>query len=267
MIGKRWFKLAAAAICTVTVLLCGLNVAVDPFGVFGDRAYSWYAFNMTQNPRAAKLAYIERNHANYNAYVLGASNSSAFSPELLDGYTGLKWYNMFNYGADMAYTLKLAQWLVENAEVETFMLTLPYVAASKFDEPPENITYEPPPQIGGLASQARFLLANPRYAAAKIADFQINSVLQESFDVFVPESGVYDKSTRDVEPIGSAAEYLERYPQFLKVPEKVSLTRLDECMDAVQTLVTLCESRGIALTIVIPPMLEVVRSAYEPAEL
>ena len=51
------FALAAA------LLLCVLiNLLVDPFGVFGDRLLRWDSYDQTNNPRVAKLEYLERHH-------------------------------------------------------------------------------------------------------------------------------------------------------------------------------------------------------------
>ena len=46
----KWLALFAG-MCVVTAALFALfNVAVDPFGVFGDRLMNWYAYDITQNP-------------------------------------------------------------------------------------------------------------------------------------------------------------------------------------------------------------------------
>ena len=39
-----------------TLILFGINMLVDPFGVFGDKYLDFYAYNMNNNPRVAKIA-------------------------------------------------------------------------------------------------------------------------------------------------------------------------------------------------------------------
>ncbi|MDR1588732.1 MAG: polysaccharide deacetylase family protein [Oscillospiraceae bacterium] len=256
MPARRWFLLLLAAVFTVAAAICVLNAVVDPFGVFGDVAYNWYSFDMTNNPKAAKFEYLRRNHDKYDAYILGPSGSSSISTRTLGEYTGLSWYNMFNYGADMAYTLRLAEYIADNYEARHILLNLPFISAADHAEDAENDTERAHP---GLSDDPldwlRFLFANPNYAIAKMGAKARDSYLQMEFDVFTPETGAYDKTSRDAEAIGSLAEYLALYPEFTRPPDyKVGLTGLGECMDAVRELKRLCDGRGIALTVVIPPL-------------
>ena len=262
---KRWWVIFVAAALTVAAAICTLNLTIDPFGVFGDRIYDWYSFNMTKNPKAAKVSYLDANHGQYNAYILGPSSSSSFLPETLDKYTGLRWYNTFNYGADMAYTLELAQYLADSFEVRQFMLVLPYVCASKYNMPSKDATEWHAPQISGTpAAWLRFLFANPRYSFSKTGDYRSNSYLQESFDVFLPQSGVYDKSSRDAAPIGALADYTDFEDNYSLLYD---LTEIENCMTAVQALKTLCDGLGIELTVVVPPLPGLHMAQYNESEI
>jgi peptidoglycan/xylan/chitin deacetylase (PgdA/CDA1 family) len=261
--------LLLAAILTVAAAICALNIVIDPFGVFGDIVYDWYSFDMTNNPKAAKFEYIRRNHDMYDAYILGPSGSSSIPTEALGEYTGLSWYNMFNYGADMAYTRKLAEYIADNYETRHILLNLPFISATKYEEDPENATEWIHPRLSGdLADWLRFLFANPNYAIAKISAKASDSYLQMKFDVFTPETGAYDKSSRDAEAIGSLEEYLALYPEFTRPPGyKLKFTRLEECMDAVRGIKRLCDERGIALTVVIPPLRSDELERFDPGDI
>ncbi|MDR3310563.1 MAG: polysaccharide deacetylase family protein [Oscillospiraceae bacterium] len=268
MTAKRWFLMLAAAALLVAAAVAGLNILADPFGVFGDRLLGWYAYDMTQNPKAAKVAYIDAHSGEYDAFILGASGSASFSPEKLNEYTGLRWYNAFNYGADMAYTEKLAEYLAGSCEVRQFFLALSLTAAQKYEMPQNGAIEWRPPQLGGAGGWFRFAFANPRFSFAKLRDYRANGYLQEPFDVFVPETGVYDKSSRDVEPIGSLDAYLAAYPEFTtKIGVVAELTRTDECMASVARLKAMCDARGIGLTVVVPPLLDRSLSAYRAEDL
>jgi len=248
---KRWWAMFFAALLTVAAAICALNIVVDPFGVFGDSFFDWYAFNMTKNPKAAKISYLNANYENYNAYIIGPSGSSSFLPEKLNEYTGLNWYNTFNYGADMAYTTQLARYIADNFEAEQFLLILPYISAAQYDMPPKDATEWYSPYIsGGFSSWFKFLFANPRYSISKIRDYNINGYLQENFDVFIPQSGVYDKSSRDVEPIGALSDYAP-FENDKFSPQ--SLVEMENCMKDVKALKALCDEKGIELTIIVPP--------------
>lgn len=94
-------------IMVLSLLVCGcsfaaFNVLIDPFGVFGDKLMNWYAYNMTNNPRVSKIAYLDEHHENYDSYIIGCSKTSSFSPEKLSAYYGgASFYNMLMYGGDM----------------------------------------------------------------------------------------------------------------------------------------------------------------------
>ncbi|MDR2606079.1 MAG: polysaccharide deacetylase family protein [Oscillospiraceae bacterium] len=252
MPAKRWFAMVLVCAALIAVGIGALNFAVDPFGVFGDRVFDWYSYDMTNNPKAAKFEYLERRHAEYDAYVLGPSGSSGLNPAVLERYTGLRWYNLFNYGADMKYTEALAEYLIENYEVKQLILCVPIISAGKYDTVPIGVTEYTPM---GFGWRVPFLFADPRYAVDKLVKHGSDGYVQAAHDVFDAESGVYDKSVRDSERIGDLSEYLERNPAFGDTAVKaVELTYTDECVAAVRRIKELCSGQGIGLTVVVPPM-------------
>jgi len=249
---KRWFVILIACAVIIAAGIAVLNLTVDPFGVFGDRLFNWYSYDMTNNPKAAKFVYLEQHNSEYDAYVLGPSGSSGLNPLVLEEYTGLRWYNMFNYGADMKYTESLAKHMIENYEVKQLILCLPIISAGKYDLEPGGVTeYQPL----SFAWRLPFLFADPRYAIDKIRKYDNDGYLQAAHDVFVPGTGTYDKSVRDSEGIGSLDEYLERNAVFTTEEYKdVPLTYIEECVTAVENIKSLCEEQGIELTVILPPI-------------
>ena len=107
---KKWLVWFAGT-CVVLAALFGLyNVLIDPFGVFGDPVFDWYAYDMTQNPRVAKLAYLERHHGEYDSFVIGSSKVSSISCEELNGYLNARFYNMTWYGGKLGDELDAANY-------------------------------------------------------------------------------------------------------------------------------------------------------------
>ena len=86
MSAKKWLVSFILTVFGLLALLGGLNLAVDPFGIFGDRLFSWYSYDMTLNPRAAKIAYLDRNHEKYDSYIIGCSSTSSYPVEQLNEY-------------------------------------------------------------------------------------------------------------------------------------------------------------------------------------
>ena len=99
---KKWIAVFISTVILVGALTAGFNALVDPFGIFGDVLFDWYAYDMTQNPRVAKIAYLDRHHEKYDSYIIGCSKTSSYSTEALNEYYGgASFYNMLMYGGDM----------------------------------------------------------------------------------------------------------------------------------------------------------------------
>ena len=112
MSAKKWLVCFVLTALLLAAALAGFNLYTDPFGVFGDRFLDWYSFDETNNPRAAKLAYLRDRLDDYDSYVLGCSSTSSFSVGPLNEAFGASFYNMIVYGADMQDTEQLARWLL-----------------------------------------------------------------------------------------------------------------------------------------------------------
>ena len=77
MSSKKWVLVFLVTVLVLAALLAGLNLAVDPFGAFGDRLLSWFSYDETNNPRVAKFSYLEQHHDEYDSYILGCSSTSS----------------------------------------------------------------------------------------------------------------------------------------------------------------------------------------------
>jgi len=252
MSAKRWFIMLLCIVVLIAVSVVLLNVLVDPFSVFGDRLYDWNSYGMTNNPKVAKYAYIDDLRGQYDAFVIGPSGSSGFSTESLDKYTGLRWYNMFHYGANIDYTKKLAGYLIENHNPKQLLLCLPPVCAVAEPHSVAEISSAQPLQPFW---RLPFLYANPAFSFTKINANGRRGYVQNGEDVFIAQTGEYNKTRRDAEAIGSMEEYLVAYPEFVDHTYWYpGLQYIDECADAVAEIAAMCKSRGIGLTIVAPPM-------------
>ena len=120
MSSKKW---VIAFIVSFVVIICGyavFNILVDPFGLFGDAIFSWYSYDMTKNPRVAKIAYLDKNHEKYDSYILGCSATSSLPVESFNKYFGGKFYNLFTYGADMNDVEKTCEYIIDNSTVSFY---------------------------------------------------------------------------------------------------------------------------------------------------
>ena len=124
MDSKRWLACFLATVLLLGAAVVGFNYWVDPFGVFSHKSLEWPSYEMTINPRTAKITYLKDHHQDYDSYILGCSSTSSFPVESLNSYLDASFYNMIMYGADMLDVEEQAFYLVENYEVKNLVVNV-----------------------------------------------------------------------------------------------------------------------------------------------
>ena len=107
-----------------------------------------------------------------------------------------------------------------------------------------------------LVFALRYLFADPADSLQKLDYLRGDGYLQTAYKVFNPETGAYDKSRRDVEPIGELDDYLQReaYEVFLDYPKSdADIPHLAEAMETVSRIKALCEEKGTRLLVICQP--------------
>lgn len=258
MSAKKWLVCFVLTALLLAAALAGFNLYTDPFGVFGDRFLDWYSFDETNNPRAAKLAYLRDRLDDYDSYVLGCSSTSSFSVGPLNEAFGASFYNMIVYGADMQDTEQLARWLLAHDSVRYLFLNVYIDNGLSYGYESNPLTDSMPPEAdgsSGLRFYTRFAFASPEYGVAKLRARKADTYLAQSFDVFDEPGGAYDKKKRDVEPIGALDPYLDAYPVFRDYPsERRGTSRTAECMQSVARIRDMCEAAGTELIVATAPV-------------
>ncbi len=260
MTAKKWLLSFLLTALALALLLGAFNVATDPFGVFGDPLFDWWSYNMTNNPRAAKIRYLADHLDEYDSYIVGCSSTSSFSVETLNHYYGdTSFYNMIMYGADMLDCEQTVAWLLEKDEVKLIWLNVYLDNGAEYATESNAYTHSMDPRVDGtspLGFYARYLFLNPAYGMAKIENAGKDTWLAQSFDVFDVESGAYDKKKRDVEPISDMERYLAAYPVFADYPsgQNYTLPAVQSCVDSVGRIKAMCEEAGATLTVVTSPV-------------
>ena len=272
MSSKKWVLVFLATVFVLAALLAGLNAAVDPFGAFGDRLLSWFSYDETNNPRVAKLSYLEQHHGEYDSYILGCSSTSSFPMDAFNEAFDARFYNLIMYGADMRDCEKIAQYLIEHYEVKNLILNVYLDNGLTYDEESDRLTknlhYKEDPDTSALSFYTRYLFADPRYALAKLNALRTDTILPQTFDVFDERTGCYDKRVRDAEPIGSAERYLESYPVFADYPHQMlSLPYTKPCMQSVAAIRAMCEEAGVNLTVVAGPVYAAYLKNYQTEDI
>ena len=260
MNAKKWVLSLPVIVLILAALLAGFNYVTDPFGAFGDRFMQWFSYDETNNPRAAKISYLEQHHDEYDSYFLGCSSTSSLPTESFNEMLNAKFYNLIMYGADMKDCEKIANYLIDNYTVKNLVLNVYLDNGLTYDDESNKLThslhYKTDPDMSALSYYSRFLFADPRYGYQKLVNKKKDTLMPQSFDVFDEQTGAYDKRVRDVEPIGSTADYLNAYPVFTDYPnhEPLHLYKTEACMQSVAAIRKVCEENGVNLIVLTAPV-------------
>ncbi len=269
---KKQLSIFAAACLVFALLYAAFNALIDPFGVFGDIIFDYYEYNMTQNPRVAKIAYIEKNSEKYDSYIFGCSKSSSYSVEELNEYLDASFFNMFAYGGDLADIEKMAAYVIGNKEVKNLVLAIGPEAAYRYDSEEDsikdNLHCKVDKNINPLLFYGKYLFLNPAYALDKIDSYFKRSYLPDASNVFIPESGAYNKSRRDAMSISHIDTYYsDMAGAEFNMTHPRPLDYIDEAISSVEAIKNACDMAGINFILIGSPMYDGEIACYDPYEI
>ena len=265
----HWLAVFLLAALAAALLVGAWNLILDPFGVFGDPVLDWYEYDMTMNPRVAKIAWLERHSADYDAYVIGSSKASSIPVEKLNEYTGRRFYNMTWYGGDLLDEAYLVSWLLDNCRVRHIVLCIDPQDAVWYgtqEDPIKNNMHAKADGSGLALFYLKYLAANPAYGLEKLKALGRRGYLMNADAVYIAETGVYNKERRDNVPIADMASYLERENNLVP-QEPTSLPHLAEAAATLRSIVELCRERDVQLTVIGVPIYNDEFYKYDEGEL
>ena len=260
MNAKKWVLTFLLFALVLVLGLAAFNYVTDPFAAFGDKFLNWFSYDETNNPRVAKISYLEQHHDEYDSYILGCSSTSSLQVSDFNKLYEANFYNLIMYGADMRDCEKIADYLIEHYEVKHLVLNVYLDNGFTYDDETDRLTrnlhYLTDPDTSALSFYTRYLFCDPRYGFAKLKNLRNDRLLPQSFDVFNEVTGEYDKRVRDVEPIGSMDTYLEAYPVFADYPKTGDfvLGQTENCMKSVAAIKERCEAADVELVVVAAPV-------------
>lgn len=257
---KKWMRLFLCVCLVVAGLYALGNSLVDPFGVFGDRLFNWYSYDMTENPRVAKIAYLEKNHQNYDSYVIGSSKVSSLSGEELGKYMGGSFYNMTWYGGKLGDEYDDFNYLVDHYEVKNVVLLLNPYDTQDFRTESSDLKERMHCLVTGkskLEFYFSYLFCNPTYAKEKISAWVHRGYLMDASAVYNEKTGSYNKQRRDTEAISDTASYLQRDGTYFQPMKDIDgMPYLDQGMELLASMKETCREKNIRLVVLVTPLYE-----------
>lgn len=259
MNSKKYIKYFIITLSFFIIGIGGFNYYTDPFSAFNSSFKEWYSYGFTQNPRIAKINYLDKNHNKFDSYVVGASGSSSFPVEDLNKYTDGKFYNLFYYGADMLDTVNTVKYILENYEVKNIILPIGLTNASKYNYGDDTLNDKMNYKLSGenpLKFYYKLLFANPNYGLDKLKAEKEDTYIQKNFDVFNVENGSYDKALKDVENISDLSVYLENPDNqgFSLDATNIDLSYVEEFESSMKEVINMCNEKGVNYKVIMVPM-------------
>lgn len=268
---KKWLVSFFAAGAVTALAFIVFQTAVDPFGVFADKLLNWYDYDMTSNPRIAKIEYLDRNYEKYNSYIIGSSKTSSYPVSKLNEYYGgdTSFYNMLVYGGDLYDERQMAEYVIEHYNVKNIIINIGLEEACGYNAEVDPVKENLHAKLDGSnvpLFYAKYAVLNPEYAFNKLKAYARRDYLPTEDDCFISETGEFNKKVRDVEFVGSEEKYLEKNPSFTKDEGKMDMTDIDECVNAVKEIKEMCELKGITFKLIASPAYYTEIRRYDPLQ-
>ena len=261
MCSKKWLLISLLGALSALLIIALFNYIADPFGVFGDRFLNWYGYNMTNNPMLAKFGYLDKNYNSYNGYIIGSSKASSLSPlQLNKYYENGSFYNLMTYGANFAHTENSMYYVIDNYNTKHIVLCLGLSELLNYGYETDDIKQQLHAKVSGdslIQFYMKHLFLNPKYGMNKLIEFisKDKKASPSIVDVFLPETGVYNKINRDMENIININDYIAQIGDgtFSQNPNKSTLIDTDICISAIKRMRKYCDDKGITFTIISTP--------------
>jgi len=253
---KKWLFSFFGILLVCGMLFAAYNIVLDPFGVFGDRFLDWYAYDMTLNPRVAKIGYLDRHYQDYDSYVVGSSKASSLPPEELNEYLDARFFNTTWYGGDLLDEKQLIHYIVKNYNVKNIVLAIDPQVAAFYDQEADPIKGNMHCKVDGSFAPVfygKYLFANPSYGWEKLKKYFHQGYLTTSATVYNADNGSYNKQLRDATPINDMDDYLAREKNVLE-KEYTDLPYMEEALADIGEIRDLCRENGIRLIVIGVPI-------------
>lgn len=255
---KKWIVILLVTSLITLSVIAAFNYVVDPFGVFGDKYFKMYGYDMTKNPRIAKIGYLDNYNGEYNSYIIGGSKCSSINPKVLNEYYGgdTSFYSMLMYGGDFYDYEQTLYYLVENYDVKNIVVHKSMHEISHYHEVKDEINNKMHSKVLKeplLPFYFKFLTLNINYSTDKIG-----TILKQKYDTrsdvdFIFDQGVYDKSIRDKEILGTKEEFIKNHEEFQYDLAKMDSSGKEENLKSLERMKDYCDKNDVDFTFVVAP--------------
>ncbi|RIE04423.1 polysaccharide deacetylase family protein [Cohnella faecalis] len=232
-----------------------LQLRSGPVRVFGDKVLKWHSYDMVNNPRVAKIGYLDQYHDRYNSYIIGGSKSSSISPTLLNKYYGddAKFYSMLMYGGDFHDYEKTLVYIVDHYKPKNIVIHMSLQEISHYNETATDFKQSLHAKVTGeslFSFYLKYLKLNPSYGYTKLEGLAKRGIDPFEYSQFIPETGVYNKVKRDAEKVDDLEAFMAANKEAFAPFGKLEATALDKNVEAIKRMKEYTESHGITFRMI-----------------
>jgi hypothetical protein len=265
---RKWMKIFISVFISVCLLIISLNYFVDPFGVFGDKYFKMYGYNMKQNIRMAKIGYLDSHFTQFDSYIIGGSKSGSLLPKSAEKYfKGSKFYNLTMTGGRFYDYQKTLEYIIKNYKVKNIILQ---ISQLEIDKPGTSKGFSG--MLNGKVESdfpalffLQTLFQHPQYSIEKIKEAQKWTREYEAQFFYNYKNGSYNREKQDIEIENDSKKYYSNKALFPD-KEKPKLGKaIQENLNIMKKIVKLCEENDINLLTISAPTYKVEMDSYPKA--
>ena len=255
MEGKSFWRGILVGAFGFLLLLGTVNIVIDPFYIWQGKILP---FEYQVNERFAKIAYLDKQHERFSAYIMGSSRSASTDPRALEYYRPeLHFYNFsVSGGSFYDHLLHLRYFLREGYPVKMLYVQMDHEMLSNFMFPSGNYLNRHHPKV----SQKPILTYYGEYASIFPYEYlkgkiEVNA-REKEWKIFDIENTGCIIETHWEELIAESQEkYVLDAKRFSaqRIPRVHKDSQLSSNLQALQELKQLCENNQIQLVLYLGP--------------
>lgn len=252
---KRWVKWWIVSTLLLSFFLTvGVNVLVDPFGVFGTKLLP-YEFQINQ--KIVKTNYLRKHHKAYDSYLFGSSRVGTIDPKVFEAYLpGTSFYNMTLTNANLYdYEKNLEYFIAHNYTIKHLFIQLDIQHMNVFGPYLHDALMRPDPEVAGLRWYSTYRDFLFGFYPFNVRKKLYQNYLGHSRTLRPEKSGMWQRPDKEerITQLGCEKFVASNRAFHQKNQRHIDAKDMNYTLKALQHIVRLCKTHDINLTLYTTP--------------
>ena len=231
-----------------------MNYVIDPHGVFGSGVFP---YDVDLNQRFAKIAFLQRNKAQFNGFIMGASRAALIDPRRLEPYLpGSKFYNLaVALGGPQDHLQHLEYFLANGYDVRTLYVQIDLdLLSMRIRRRPYGMI--PHPAVVGDSTVLRYLeylTILPIETMKLKLQWNMNPSLR-TIDVDIVHTGMLSFPHRDARIRKEPLRYIAEEPSFHERTKRTGYADLTPSLASLEKFKRQCDAHNVHCILFTTPL-------------